>query len=140
MADYFEPPPADPSGGQTAGNPYGFTMGRQQPAGPAAPPPPASTAGMSIGDWGSRGFNLRRPGMDPRLIHGQTNPQTGLPYQSYEEWAQVNMPAAYASSQMGTGAISQPNQPWSPAQPQQPQFAQQQQRAPFRPPPMPEGR
>ena len=63
----------------------------------AAPQPSALTQGAQ---YGSRGFKFDRamPSGQGVGVSSRLNPATGLPYQTYQEWAQVNMPQAFAQS------------------------------------------
>lgn len=70
-------------------------------------PAPAPVAGAKFGE---RGFNYQRatPGKDGRWAQ-KTNPKTGMPFGSYAEWAEQEMPGAYASSKVGRGMQDAPS-------------------------------
>lgn len=104
-------------------------FGDQQ--GPAAPPPQPAAVTPTGAAFGQRGFNYQRarPG-DVASWSQKINPRTQRPYTSYQEYAEVEMPDAFAGSQVGQGLRTAPPLP-------PPNFSRGAQAA-FRPPPLPQ--
>ena len=91
-----------PSVGELLRKLLGQADGAAAQAPPHGPTPPQGPTTL-----GERGFNYERVVPGQRQVT-HINPATGRPYRSYQEFAQAQMPEAYAHSQAGGGGAYQP--------------------------------
>lgn len=99
-------------------NPFQFQVGiplpQQAPQQPTVQQQVQQAGATPLGHPGFR-FQRPAPGQVPA---GEINPLTGLPFQSYQEWAAVRMPEAMQHAQAAQTPFTQPVNAQVPSQPQ----------------------